>query len=194
MTNYEHYKEQIERVTRMGGKVAVNKDTGEAAPCSITDCTRCLFFGDNGKKCSIVALEWADEEYRECVEAMPEDLKLEKAKNESARVWDKTYDDMCKQYRDEIDALKDKNHTLYCGILNFIEDYRKATEEIDKLKQEIETRCSVHNNRMNEAAKEIEQRDDEITKLKTENTALRTDRDYWLGKSQALSEKLIGKE
>lgn len=157
----------------------MSKDTGEAAPCSITDCTRCLFFGDNGKKCSIVALEWADEEYRECVEAMPEDLKLEKAKNESARVWEKTYDDMCKQY---------------CGILNFIEDYRKATEEIDKLKQEIETRCSVHNNRMNEAAKEIEQRDDEITKLKAENTALRTDRDYWLGKSQALSEKLIGKE
>lgn len=65
MTNYEYYKEQIERATRMGGKAAVNKDTGEVAPCSKTDCTRCLFFGNSGRKCTEVALSWADEEYVE---------------------------------------------------------------------------------------------------------------------------------
>lgn len=34
MTNYEHYKKQIEKFTRMGRNVAVKKDTNEIIPCA----------------------------------------------------------------------------------------------------------------------------------------------------------------
>lgn len=101
--------------------------------------------------------------------------KVKNEKSEACSLWEKTYDEMVKHYKDEIDVLKDKNATLYQGNLNFIEDYRKANEEIeklkqeiDKLKQELETRSSVHNDRMNEAANTIMKKDDEITKLRTE--------------------------
>ena len=101
--------------------------------------------------------------------------KVKDDKSIACAIWEKTYDDAVKQYRDEIDALKDRNHSQYCETLHFIENYRNATEEIeklkqeiDKLKQELETRSSVHNDRMNEAANTIMEKDDEITKLRTE--------------------------
>ena len=101
--------------------------------------------------------------------------KLKDDKSIACAIWEKTYDDAVKQYRDEIDALKDKNHSQHCETLHFIENYRNANEEIeklkqeiDKLKQELETRSSVHNDRMNEAANTIMEKDDEITKLRTE--------------------------
>lgn len=62
MTNYEHYKEQIEKIARMGGKVAVKRDTNEIVPCGTTVCSECLF--DN-YYCIANAMKWADEEYIE---------------------------------------------------------------------------------------------------------------------------------
>lgn len=103
--------------------------------------------------------------------------ELEKAKDDKSKacaVWEKTYDDMVKQYRDEIDTLKDKNHTLYNDKLKAIEKYRSANEEIDKLKQEIETRYSIHNDQIDEVFKLLKKKDDEIRKL-------RSDLDKWKG-------------
>lgn len=153
MTNYEYYKEQIERIARMGVAVAFDNVTKEICRCDSSNCGRCLFIGGD---CEENALKWADEEYKG-------------DNNKAATSWEEIYDDIVKQYRDEIAALKDENRAQYSEHLKLVEGYRNKNSEIEKLKSEI-------------------------TQLKAENTALRTDRDYWLGKSQALSEKLIGKE
>lgn len=115
--------------------------------------------------------------------------ELEKAKDDKSKacaVWEKTYDDMVKQYRDEIDTLKDKNHSQRCETSHFIENYRNATEEIDKLKQEIETRKFIHNDRMNEAAKWIEEKDDEIRKLRIERDMLKDTCEHLMVKNKEL--------
>ena len=63
MTNYEHYKKQIEKFTRMGQKVAVKKDTNEIIPCADIGCGGCLF-GDYDS-CTKKSMAWADAEYIE---------------------------------------------------------------------------------------------------------------------------------
>lgn len=65
MTNYEKYREQIERFARMGQKVAVKKDTNEIVPCVDvgSGCDNCLF-GNYGS-CAQKAMAWADAEYIE---------------------------------------------------------------------------------------------------------------------------------
>lgn len=63
MTNYEHYKKQIEKFTRMGQKVAVKKDTNEIIPCSDIGCSGCLFGAYDS--CTKKSMEWADAEYIE---------------------------------------------------------------------------------------------------------------------------------
>lgn len=65
MTNYEHYKEQIEWITRLGRRVAMNATTGEIVCCGDTHCNECLFQGSEDANCSQKAFEWADEEYKE---------------------------------------------------------------------------------------------------------------------------------
>lgn len=62
MTNYEHYREQIEKLARMGQKVAVIKDTNVITHCIGTGCGKCLFGEGN---CAESALQWADAEYIE---------------------------------------------------------------------------------------------------------------------------------
>lgn len=62
MTNYEHYKEQIEKIARMGCKVAMKVATNEIVTCDTITCDECLFNSDN---CSIDAMKWADEEYKQ---------------------------------------------------------------------------------------------------------------------------------
>lgn len=121
----------------------------------------------------------SDKEYikrlSQTVSNLTEELeKVKDDKSKACAVWEKTYDDMVKQYRKEIDTLKDNNRTLYNDKLKVVEKYRSANEEIDKLKQEIETRNSVHYDRMNEAANTIMEKDDEIRKL-------RSDLDKWKG-------------
>lgn len=65
MTNYEHYKEQIERITRLGRMVAINATTGEIVCCGDINCNECLFQGSEDASCPQKAFEWADEEYKE---------------------------------------------------------------------------------------------------------------------------------
>lgn len=63
MTNFEHYKEQIEKITRLGLTFGINNNTGKVDGCSHITCTACKFFGG----CSNKKLKWADEEYIEPV-------------------------------------------------------------------------------------------------------------------------------
>ena len=65
MTNYEHYKEQIERIARLGRRVAMDATTGEIVCCGDTNCNECLFQGSEDANCSQKAFKWADEEYTE---------------------------------------------------------------------------------------------------------------------------------
>ena len=65
MTNYEYYKEQIERIARIGRRVAMDATTGEIVCCVDIDCNECLFQGSEDEKCSQKAFKWADEEYTE---------------------------------------------------------------------------------------------------------------------------------
>lgn len=66
MTNYEHYKEQIERFARMGQKVAIKKDTNEIVSCVdiVSGCCDNCLFGGYGN-CAQKAIAWADAEYIE---------------------------------------------------------------------------------------------------------------------------------
>lgn len=123
--------------------------------------------------------------------------ELEKVKDDKSiacGIWEKTYDDAVQQYRDEIDALKDKNHTLYIEKLRAVENYNnvleqntKLEQEIDKLKRKIDIKRSIHHDRLNEAIESIERKDDEIRKL-------RTDRDVWAEKYKNLAATVVGKE
>lgn len=65
MTNYEHYKEQIERITRLGRSIAMNATTGEIVCCGDIGCDECLFRGSEDANCFQKAFKWADEEYKE---------------------------------------------------------------------------------------------------------------------------------
>ena len=67
MTNYEHYREQIEKIVRMGVSIGVRKDTREVALCVAgVKCTNCLFqINAPGERCTTNKLKWADEEYIE---------------------------------------------------------------------------------------------------------------------------------
>ena len=115
--------------------------------------------------------------------------ELEKAKDDKSKacaVWEKTYDDMVKQYRKEIDTLKDNNSTLYNDKLKIFEKYHKVCEEIKRLKKEIETRDSIHNDRMNEAANTIMEKDDEITKLRTERDMLKDTCEHLMAENKEL--------
>lgn len=63
MTNYERCKTEIEKITRMGRKVAVEKDANKIRACDSLTCDKCFFVHSN--ICDIKALEWADAEYIE---------------------------------------------------------------------------------------------------------------------------------
>ena len=63
MTNYENRREEIEPLTRMGIRVAIEKETNEIRACDGFTCDKCLF-GPN-YNCAKRAIEWADAEYIE---------------------------------------------------------------------------------------------------------------------------------
>lgn len=64
MTNYEHYKSEIEKITRMGRMVAVEEKTGEITSCNQISCSQCRF-DSCVCDCDAAALYWADAEYIE---------------------------------------------------------------------------------------------------------------------------------
>lgn len=61
MTNYEHYKKQIEKIVRLGRRVAVGKDKKPCA-CSEINCDECIA---GGHDCYQTVSKWADAEYIE---------------------------------------------------------------------------------------------------------------------------------
>lgn len=65
MTNYEHYKEQIERIARLGRSIAMKVTTYEIVCCGDIGCDECLFQGSEDGNCFQKAFKWADEEYKE---------------------------------------------------------------------------------------------------------------------------------
>lgn len=66
MTNYEKRKAEIEPITRMGRKVAIERNTNKIRSCGGIKCINCLFYDcSNERTCDEVALKWADAEYIE---------------------------------------------------------------------------------------------------------------------------------
>lgn len=65
MTNYEHYKEQIEKFTRLGITFGLDKETKKFDTCYNVECKNCIFH-DVG--CINNKIKWADEEYIESEE------------------------------------------------------------------------------------------------------------------------------
>lgn len=63
MTNYEHYKKRIEKFTRVGLRIAIDKDTNEICTCNGFACHRCKF--GSSSVCGEKTLKWADAEYIE---------------------------------------------------------------------------------------------------------------------------------
>lgn len=63
MTNYEHYKDKIEKITRLGYEIAVNKHDNKPCACdNLPFCSECIA---NTKTCFETISKWADEEYIE---------------------------------------------------------------------------------------------------------------------------------
>lgn len=64
MTNYEHYKSEIDKIVRIGRCVAVDEKTRRITSCNQISCSKCRF-DSCGCDCDIAALAWADAEYIE---------------------------------------------------------------------------------------------------------------------------------
>lgn len=64
MTNYEYYKDEIDKIARMGRTVAFDKTNKKISSCNGIACLDCLFRDDN-LKCRINAIKWAAAEYVE---------------------------------------------------------------------------------------------------------------------------------
>ena len=126
----------------------------------------------------------SDKEYikrlSQTVSNLTEELeRVKDEKSEAHNMWKKTYDEMVRHYEDDINVLKDKNHSLRCGNNQLIND-------CNKLNEEIETRNSIHNDRMNEAANTIMEKDDEITKLRTERDMLKDTCEHLMAENKEL--------
>lgn len=68
MTNYEHYKEEIEKYTRLLIPFALDIKTKEIKRCNDILCKDCAFLRDNfhcDNPCDVNKIKWADEEYCE---------------------------------------------------------------------------------------------------------------------------------
>lgn len=59
MTNYEKHKTEIEKLTRMGRAVAVDKNTGCIVNCSEISCVDGCLFWSKEEKCDNLAVRWA---------------------------------------------------------------------------------------------------------------------------------------
>lgn len=62
MTNYEHYKDEIEKITRLGYEIAVSKNDNKPYSCDNFQCDDCIASRDT---CFETISKWADSEYIE---------------------------------------------------------------------------------------------------------------------------------
>lgn len=64
MTNYEKYKEQIEKFARLSVDFALDNETRKIVPCAGSKCSQCEFNMNTSEySCEIKKLTWADAEY-----------------------------------------------------------------------------------------------------------------------------------
>lgn len=61
MTNYEYYKEEIKKITGLGMRFAIDKNTKEVELCADFECSNCLF--TDSCTCSREKFKWAYEEH-----------------------------------------------------------------------------------------------------------------------------------
>lgn len=64
MTNYEKYKEQIEKFAKLTINFALTKDNKEIVKCAGFNCKNCVFYCSIGC-CDDNKIDWADAEYIE---------------------------------------------------------------------------------------------------------------------------------
>lgn len=67
MTNYEKYKNDIEKFTRLNITFALDKDTKEIVKCAGFNCNDCVFYNLT-EHCDGNKIDWADAEYIEEVD------------------------------------------------------------------------------------------------------------------------------
>lgn len=70
MTNYERYKNEIEKFAKLNVRFALDKKTRNIICCAGVQCPQCEFYGDKkiGHICDDTKLKWADAEYVEEIE------------------------------------------------------------------------------------------------------------------------------
>lgn len=91
MTNYEHYKSEIEKIVRLGWRIAVSKN-GKPYACNELNCNDCIT--DNGD-CYQTVSKWADSKYIESEEQVD---------------WSKVPVDTPILVRDNVNHFWDKRH------------------------------------------------------------------------------------
>ena len=62
MTNYEHYRDEIEKIVRLGYEIAVDKNDNKPCACDNLSCDFCIASTDT---CFKIISKWADAEYIE---------------------------------------------------------------------------------------------------------------------------------
>lgn len=103
MTNFEHYKDEILKITNFSNGLAISKKDRTLTPCEITKCDDCLFNCIRTDphqmifNCRYRALEWASAPY------VPLITKLEH--------------DFLKNYTDGYKYIYRKNNNLYLAML-----------------------------------------------------------------------------
>lgn len=65
MTNYEHYKNEIKKITNLGLPFAVNKNSKQIELCGFCTCEYCVINDIDAYNCSKAKFKWAYEEYVE---------------------------------------------------------------------------------------------------------------------------------
>lgn len=128
MTNYEYYKDQISRITRLGLSFAVMKG-GELCLCQNIECEDCKFNDpmDLGL-CGDIILEWADEEYVDWPK-VPVDTKIW-VKHSSQDKWQLRY--FAKYEDDMVYAWERGKTSLSAGGSVTGWNYAKLAEENDE--------------------------------------------------------------
>lgn len=65
MTNYEKYKNEIEKFARLNVDFALDKETRKIVHCARFTCSQCEFYRSGTHTCESNKLMWADAEYIE---------------------------------------------------------------------------------------------------------------------------------
>lgn len=93
MKNKEKFRKEIIDIALGTGTIAVMKKTGKPNACEKTRCPECIFYCGKKRECSVLAKEWAENEYTEPPidwNKVPKDTPILVKETESAE-WCKRY-------------------------------------------------------------------------------------------------------